>query len=228
MNPDEFVKNFLKQDPLSSLVKAIENLGSALDQIGAKLEGSYAPQISRLPEIRRPSNQKSEKYCCACTQRHIAAAIHYVEEAERWPSHAEEKLRQAFIEISGAESEIESTEFRSPETREKMRELLSVLRTVRLSLFNKKPNEIKKMLDSALSTAFEACQSYVKSEQLESIKEYLYQVVPNEKLDQAAEIVAKAAAGETTYEDASKKLSEIIGREVRLEYTDQGLTLKIR
>jgi len=205
---------------IDEIAKGIERLGKLIDNFsGVERISDFLPSLSSSPS---PSKM-SEKYCCACLQRHLGAAIHFVNEAKRFGR--KEKLREAFVEISGAESEIERAEFKDEEVRRRMQEILREMRDARLRLARGEAVDLNPLLEKAMDT----CNLYIKREQREEVKEALSRLgVEREKIEEATDVILKGASGEIEMEDASEKLREMLGwKKLELKWDEKkGLILR--
>jgi len=207
---------------IDEIAKRIEQLGNLIDKLGG-LDKLSLPDFSQSLSSSSSPSQISEKYCCGCLQRHIASAIHFVNEAKRFKKP--EKLREAFVEIAGAEAELERTQFKDKEVRRRMEEIARELRSVRLKLARGEAVDLNPLLDKAMG----ACDLYIRREQREQVVAALSRAgVEKEKIEEASKIVLAAAAGDIEMEEASEKLQKLLGwKKLKLEWNEKkGLVLR--
>lgn len=207
---------------IDEIAKRIEQLGNLLDKLGG-LKDLPMPDLSSSFSLPSSPSQMSEKYCCACLQRHIASAIHFINEAKRFGK--KEKLKEAFVEIAGAESELERTQFKDAEVRRRMEEIMKELRNVRLKLARGEAVDLNPLLDKAMG----ACDLYIRREQREQVVAALSRAgVEGDKIEEASKIVLAAAAGDIEMEEASERLQKLLGwKKLKLEWDEKkGLVLR--
>lgn len=253
-------------EPIERIIKAvqvIEETGKLLETIGKALENpeQFLPSSlfssEELKEPRIPKKnpyvdsrifkgQSDVDYCFECLVKHFSKAEVLLDEAEKFSlsagkvtEAAAEKIRRAIQEIVGAEDDIESTEFRDPELKKIIDDIIAKMRDVRKDAWGSRcvygqcsiddVRRLKKKVEELLQLAYKGGELYISREQIDKIVQYLNQIgIQGDAAIAAAGIIGKFAAGLISKDEAIRKLKELLGwKKVDIEITDQGVVLRV-
>ena len=235
---------------------AIEKLGEALDSVSMfKLPETSAPRseltesaISAYKDSRSYSGQSDVDYCTECLVKHFSKALGLIEEAESFAvtagkitPAAAEKVKRAIQEIVAAEDDIYGTVFTDSEVKKLADEIKKGMRLVRKFAWAKKLvypemapidalKELKQGVKKLLDITYSMGEKYILREQRDKVIRQLESAgVTGDVALKATDIILKAAAGHISYDEASRKLSDLLGYKVELKFDpQQGVILRMK
>ncbi|MHC1610724.1 MAG: hypothetical protein ACXQTW_03845 [Candidatus Methanospirareceae archaeon] len=199
-------------------------------------------------DSRTFKGQSDVDYCFECLVKHFSKALTLAEEAEsfsisagRVTQAAAEKIRKVINEITGAEDDLEVTQFKDPELKKLIDEIRALMRETRKYAWGKRCvygqcsiddiRELKQKLNKLVELAYKGGELYITKEQRNKILQALEQHgVEGPAALKATDIISKYAASLISKEEAEHKLAELLGWEkVELEIRPgEGVILKGR
>lgn len=204
-------------------------------------EPSPAPSPSGGEGYKSHEGQDAVDYCFECLEKHFLKADALLQEAEdrslKSGQGVSDKVRGAIRELVAAEDDMADQRFEDPEMQAKMDRIRQKAREIRKRSWSNRATlddlddedirELRDEMKDLVDTTYGAAEYYVAESQTGTIASELEDMgVPEEVSDDAAEVVGAFAAGQVPRSQAEEALSEVIGQQMMMRKTDNGLEIR--